>query len=292
MMSKEEEKNEKEEEETNILGQKKQRGRPRKTRSWCSKSFLKAFTNVDTEALLEEGYEYSRKRRVFELFVSPGRVVAKVQDDLSKPTRVEIIFRQLTEGEWDKAFTSLAKDAFFYANLLAEKLPSEVESYFEKAGVSLFPNSSEDIEIIHEGHKGVPLTKHVAAVLYRLCEKLDSEPFTILILRGRGVQESIQEIKKLRTTLMPQIEQTTSVGYHHVQYESAPPLAEMFSSFWTSGPKLGKLSYSIKADELPAALLKWLDPMPLSGIEDEVDFIFEDAYVQVATRAQAFGLGL
>ena len=55
---------------------------------------------------------------------------------------------------------------------------------------------------------------------------------------------------------------------------------------------LQQLSYDIRADELPAALLKRMEPAPLDGVDIDADRALEEAYVQVARRAQAFGLGM
>ena len=56
--------------------------------------------------------------------------------------------------------------------------------------------------------------------------------------------------------------------------------------------KIFNLKYSILADEIPAAMLRRLDPLPLQGLEEKADSQLVEAYERVTRMAQSYGLSL
>ena len=58
-------------------------------------------------------------------------------------------------------------------------------------------------------------------------------------------------------------------------------------------PKEGLgLQYQLKADELPAALLRRVEPPPLLGLEVHFEPELQEVYNRVTSRAQAYALQL
>jgi uncharacterized Zn finger protein len=264
----------------------------RRSRSWCSERMMSVFSSALTEGVSAQAADLIRRRRVIDFVINSGRVSAKVFDDLSRPLRIEILFKQYANEKWERIFGELAKQGYFLAVLLSGHLPPETEEIFSRHGAELFPSSLEKLTIAVNGQRHAPVTKHVAAVVYRLCEKLDDDPFSIFVLRGRGREETLLEIRKRRSFNSEAANLGISLSYQDVKYEPAPPLVSTMDHFWSSGGAALELSYSIKADELPASVLKWLDPLPLRGLEDRLDVILEQAYEKIARLAQGFGLGL
>jgi uncharacterized Zn finger protein len=264
----------------------------RRSRSWCSERMISIFSSTLTEEISTQAADLIRRRRVVDFMISSGRVSAKVFDDLSRPLRIEILFKQYAKEKWERIFGELAKQGYFLAVLLSGHLPPEIEDIFSRHGAELFPSSLDKLAIAVNGQRHAPVTKHVAAVIYRLCEKLDDDPFSIFVLHGRGREETLLEIRKRRSLHSEAANHGMSLSYQDVKYEPAPPLVSTMDHFWTSGGAALELSYSIKADELPASVLKWLDPLPLGGLEDRSDVVLEQAYEKVARLAQGFGLGL
>lgn len=260
--------------------------------SWCSERMRSLFTETLTEELTAQAAELNKSRRVLDFLIQPGRVTAKVYDEQSQPNAVQIFFKQLSDNEWDQVFEQLAGRAYFLALMLSGQIPSEMEEVFAAAGAELFPQTPEQIFITLNNEQDPVITGHIAAVLYRLFDRLDSDPFSIFILRGRGREETIVELRKRRTLLKKRPDFETSLSYQQIKYEPAPPLVSTIDYFWSSGSSLAELSYNIRADELPASILKWLDPLPLGGLENHVDFLLERAYEKVTRLAQGFGLRL
>jgi uncharacterized Zn finger protein len=244
--------------------------------------------------LEEDARELIRKRRVLDLNIQSGSATAKVHSDDKSPSRVELLFPVLTSDEWNTLLEEMSKEAYYLAMLLNDTVPNEIEDLFASHGMTLIPQDPTVYQIRENGQK-VDLTElspSYAAFVLRLCDKIESDPFSVLILRGIGHDELLHELRKRRTLLKKDKDFKPSLHYKEIEYEPAPPLVATIPHYWSAGGELNTLSYTIKADELPSSILKWLDPLPLGGLEDKVDFMFEEAYERIARLAQSYGLGL
>lgn len=266
----------------------------RTSRSWCSERFLQAFAEAPGfDSALAAGAELVRKRRVFDFFVAPGRVTAKVQEEDERSSRVEIGLSQFSDLEWNAVFRELALQAIHLAKLLSGRMAREVEDAAEKAGCRLFPSSFAEFDIRVNGEKPEQLEAAAGAVLSKLFSQLDSMPFTLFLIRGRGRDETLFEIRRHRAELRRNQPAAGATEQKSTPPKPPAPLIADPARFWTAGSGIEQLSFSLKADELPAFILKRLNPVPVGvNLEEQVDFALEEAYALIARRAQAFGFGL
>lgn len=264
----------------------------RRNATWRSELFLAALDQHDTQELLREGYEFSRSYKVLELHIATGRIIAKVQSEISNPTRIEIVLNPIPTASWEATFEALNNHSALYAYFLAKLFPEELNTLLERGGVTLFPKEQSELLVFQDGKPSSFSERQVAAMLCRLVDKLDTDPFAMFALRGITCEEALLMIRKIRAKFRPQGAESASVSYQDVSYEAATPLEDELGNYWTLATELQSISYNLKADELPAAVLKRLDPLPLGGLEEEIDYTLQQAYAHVATRAQAFALGL
>ncbi|MFN8390327.1 MAG: hypothetical protein U0136_08565 [Bdellovibrionota bacterium] len=261
----------------------------RKIQSWCAEQFSRLCEQEGVQDSTESG----RKTRMLDFFFLPSRISAKVQDDQGKLHRVELVFPQLSDAEWDLVFSAAARQAFLFASLLAGELPQEIDTPLAERGLSLCPRTLDEIEVTIDGQATKELNDTApAAVLHRLIERINTEPFMMFILRGKGREEILLEVRRRRSMLpRPHFSEPRTPSAERTSTEEREPQIDV-DRFYHSKPALFELSYAIRADELPAAILKRMDPLPLQGLEDEVEPRLEEAYAQIARRAQAYGLGL
>lgn len=265
----------------------------RARKSWCAELFLVAFEEVSLSSVREESLQLLRRRRVMDVTISAGSISAKIHHADSKPVRVELKLSVLSSSEWESIYRALAKQALFLAKMLAGEMPQEIEDVFRSADAVLLPDAAAAYELITEQHRSEQLSPELGALVLHLYDRFDRDPFSVFAFRGSGREETLYEVKLERRRSLPGSESTPTMNYGEMGYEPAPPLGETLAHFWNLGSAARDLRYSIKADELPAAILKRLDPIPLSTtLQDEVESTLEEAYVQVARRAQAYGLGL
>lgn len=259
----------------------------RTSKSWISERVALLFQSHGFDEALEEGIELIRKRRVLDFVVVGGSFGARVFGEEGPPTRIDIKIPQLSSEEWSRVFGVLAEKSFYLAKLLAGELPEETVRAFAKAECELLPQ--EGIEFFADDQRVSTLESESAAIIYRFCDKLVSDPFLLFTLRGRGREETILELRKRRANIKvePKIEELSTEEPVEIE-----PVKTSLSDYWQYPSELNDVQYNIKADELPAAILKWLDPPPLNELEIEVEGRLEEAYEMIARRAQAYGLGL
>lgn len=229
------------------------------------------------------------RRRVLDFLISSGKISARIQDEAGKIYRTEILCDPFADADWDAILTSLAPRSLSLASLLAGVLPPEIESSFREAGNSLFPSGSTAVDGRCECSMGRPCP-HIVALWEKFLERLDEDPFSIFILRGRGRDETILELRRRRTLRRAGHRQTIRQATPIHERIVSKPLS--VTDFYRARRDMFSLSYNIRADELPAAVLKWLEPIPVGDGAEDIDFRLEESYAQVARRAQGFGLGL
>lgn len=269
------------------------------TRSWCSERMRQVFAPLLEPEIEARARELVRGRKVLDFMVQPGVVSARVQQDSLRPQRIGIHFQPIDDNYWERIFDSLSDKSYFLARMLAGDFPDELETVAIECGTSLFPESIRSVGLSVDGQDLKAPSPLVAAVTLRLLEVLDQEPFSLFTILGRGREETIAEVRRLRAKNEPGkvafLPPSSFSADSSSPIETAPahPLRYQSSrGFWSMDPAIKQLQYTIKADELPASILRWLDPIPLNGLEEHVDHLLEEAYARVARLAQSFGIGL
>ena len=260
--------------------------------SWYSERLLAVLQGLGIDQSLEEGASCLRGRRSIDFFITPGSITTRLQDETGRLRKISLSMPEIPDDVWNQVFGALAEKALFLAKLLANELPIEVEEVFQNAGAPLLPENSQDILLTCDGEPLLSADKYVAALYFLASERFESDPFSILTFRGRNKESVLGELKKLRSDAREISSSPHPLSYHDVSYQPAPPLGETLERFWSAGDAMRELSYRIRADELPASLLRRLDALPFGELETDVSFALEDAYAQIARRAQALGLGL
>jgi uncharacterized Zn finger protein len=259
---------------------------------WCSKHLYSLF-DAESEkqaGLAEQAQKYIKEKRVLDFYIAPGVVSARIQNADATPFPVTISINQLTDAEWELVFEKLAGQALFLSKLLAGELPFGIQKIFEELNINFLPNQLDQFNFSCKCQTGSEVCPHLGAAYLIFCEKVDRNPFYLFSLRGRGRDETIFKLRNIRNELKKNVT-FPEERPEGEDTEASPAKKEKLRDFWTANPEIFDIGYSIKADELPAAILRRLDPLPLRGLEDDIDFIIEEAYAQVTRRAQVFGLG-
>ena len=157
--------------------------------SWWARRWEEVLEDLDLGARLARGRSYARRGQVLSIDVEKGAVTAKVQGSRARPYRVEISVETLGGPDWKKLATALFQRPVFAAKLLAGQMPENIEDAFREAGLSLFPDRSDDLETACSCPDWSNPCKHVAAAYLLLGEEFDRDPFLIFRLRGAEREE-------------------------------------------------------------------------------------------------------
>jgi uncharacterized Zn finger protein len=155
-------------------------------KAWCDN--LEAYSDYDNR--LPRGRSYVRNGSVVDLNIEPGRVLAKVMG--SRLYKVEIDVDSVSAQRWK----ALAKDSTGSIDSLVALL----QGTFSKAmmqrlcepSTGLFP-SPKQIRFTCSCPDWATMCKHVAAVLYGVGARLDTQPELLFTLRKVDASELVRQ---------------------------------------------------------------------------------------------------
>jgi uncharacterized Zn finger protein len=145
--------------------------------AWCR--HLESYQ--DYESRLPRGRSYLRQGNVYNLAIEPGSVTAQVAGSILYDVRVTI--RTLAEADWQHIQGACAGQVGSLLDLLSGKLGDGVLRVVADPDRGLFPRP-EEIRFSCNCPDWADLCKHVAAVLYGVAVKFDTDPALFFRLRG------------------------------------------------------------------------------------------------------------
>ncbi|WP_405060360.1 SWIM zinc finger family protein [Kribbella sp. NBC_01505] len=169
--------------------------------TWWGRAWLEALeqrARLDPNRLAR-GRSYARRGSVLELTVTPGEVEAVVQGSRVNPYQVTVRIRAFSGAEWDAVLDVVSAQIGRVAALLDGELPPEVVDDVRAAGLDLLPGAGEILTNCNCPDFAVPC-KHSAAVCYVITDALDSDPFALLLLRGRSKDDLLAALRARRGT--------------------------------------------------------------------------------------------
>ncbi len=263
--------------------------------SWGSVQFLSAFDNEELVKNKSKAELMIKSKKVLDLFISQGSITAKVQDERGALNKVKLEIEEINNKIWDNILKKIANTAFHTAKLLSFEVTEDIEEIFRSEGRTLFPSIQKDIKITYREKTTEVLNPHIVSLILKVAKIIQKDPFVMFLIRGKNKNDVISEIRKKRL----EIKTSYINSRKNKQKKETPPPSidistdkNVLENFWRVKREVYSLTYDLKADELPASILKFLDPLPLSGLDEDTDSLLEEAYAKVATRAQAYGMGL
>ena len=247
-------------------------------KSWWAQRWIAALERLVDSGRLTRGRSYARNGQVLSIDETEDGIAARVQGSQRTPYKISIKINHLTDAEWDKVIDALAEQAIFSAQLLAGEMPQDIEQAFEKAKVSLFPSTRNDLTTDCSCPDYSNPCKHIAAAHYILGERFDEDPFLIFRLRGRTQEQVMQELRKRRAGEDEVAEEEAE------EVEAAIPLEEQVANFWDVRAPLEGFAVSIRPPAIEMPLLKRLSEanfVPEPGLES----LLQRAYHSIEKQA-------
>jgi uncharacterized Zn finger protein len=179
-------------------------GGPEFGRTWWGQAWLEALeqrARLDPDRL-PRGRDYARSGTVGELTLAPGEARARVQGRKTEPYEVRIRVRRFTDDEWDRVLAAISARLGHAAALLDGELPPEIARDAAAAGLDLLPGGGELGPRCSCPDDADPC-KHSAAACYLITDALDTDPFTLFLLRGRTRDQVLAGIRARRRGTVP-----------------------------------------------------------------------------------------
>ncbi|MCX4910804.1 SWF or SNF family helicase [Streptomyces sp. NBC_00878] len=162
--------------------------------TWWGQAWLKALEDTALDSgQVKTGRRLARAGAVGAVSVRPGRITAVVQDRDRTAHRADVLLQELSEEQWDHFLGVAVERAGHIAALLDREMPPHLVEDAAATGVELLPGLG-DLEAECDcgawDHCG-----HTAALCYQVARLLDQDPFVLLLMRGRGERELLDELQ-------------------------------------------------------------------------------------------------
>nr|WP_024750343.1 SWIM zinc finger family protein [Crocosphaera subtropica] len=165
---------------------------------WWVIRWLELLDSYRFKKRLERARNYAREGHVLSIEFSGSQVLAKVQGTEPEPYQVSLSLDPFTDEDWNFIIESLSKKAIFSAQLLAGRMPDNIERVFIENGLSVFPFTLSDVHSRCSCPDKANPCKHIGAIYYQLAERFSEDPFIIFQLRGRTKSQILKGLRQFR----------------------------------------------------------------------------------------------
>lgn len=168
------------------------------SRSWWARRWQQILEGMGLGARLGRGKNYALSGQVIELAIAGPHIEAQVVGTRRDPYHVTIDFRTPNDEARERIIAALRAEPMWVARLLADDLPTEVESLFRKESLTLFPggklaSGKYDMTTACSCPDYANPCKHSCAVLFLLGEEIARRPATLLEIRGISLGDLCDE---------------------------------------------------------------------------------------------------
>ncbi len=154
--------------------------------TWWGKKWLDSLTGIDYANRIPRGLSYARNDRVLDVQINPnlGRIQATVEGKSYSSYTVRLSFKRV-RPEQKKAFLDAAlADLAIVTRLTARELDPKLYELAQEHDILLFPRQWRDLSMSCSCPDSAVPCKHIAAVIYKVSELIDANPFLIFELVG------------------------------------------------------------------------------------------------------------
>lgn len=226
-------------------------------KNWWARHWLETLERLMQGVRLSRGQYYARIGQIVSLEEIKGGVLARVQGSRPKPYRVTIQLAPFNIKQWEKVFDLLSEKAIYMAKLLVGEMPQDIETIFNQAGVSLFPEHAADLQMKCTCPDKITPCKHVAATHYILGDRFDEDPFLIFRMRGRSQEQILEALRQRRGA-----EADMDIDYREYPARSTTPekprFPETLEHFWDIQDDINQVNVQVRMPNIPQPLLKRL----------------------------------
>lgn len=162
-------------------------------KTWWGEAWLCSLAHIDYANRIPRGARYARNGSVLSISVAEGYIKAKVQGSRRTPYNVTIKVEQFSQKEIDLLIDGILNRPIIVSELLNGKLSPAVLDIAEKQKLRVFPSTWRDLGMDCSCPDWAVPCKHIAAVIYKMGQEIDNNPFLVFELHGVNI---LYELKK------------------------------------------------------------------------------------------------
>lgn len=208
-------------------------------KTWWGNQWLGALTHIDYANRIPRGASYARKGAVRNLEISQGKIMATVQG--TRKYTVLISVPAFSPKDIKRLMEKILNRPVIISRLLNRELDPELLEITQSIHLSLFPQSWKELLMQCSCPDWAVPCKHIAAVIYKIGQEIDNNPFLIFELHGVDLLQELQKrgIRLDTKEMLSPVELKTLV--HAEKKTERPTVAGKFAPDMTALPQMGNL---------------------------------------------------
>lgn len=162
--------------------------------TWWGQAWLQALEESALDSgQLKAGRRLARAGAVGAVSVRPGRITAIVEGRDRTAHWADVLLEELSTEQWDRFLDMAVERAGHVAALLDRDMPPHLVEDAAARGIELLPGMG-DLEP-ECGCGAWDHCGHTAALCYQVARLLDQDPFLLLLMRGRGERDLLDDLQ-------------------------------------------------------------------------------------------------
>ena len=163
--------------------------------TWWGQRWLDSLTHIDYANRIPRGARYARNGSVREIVFEKGGIIkARVKGSRPSPYKIEIRVPQFSDKGKQEFLKELSRKPAILSRLLNRELPEEVLSLAVTSGLKVFPSSWKDLGMKCSCPDWAVPCKHIAAVIYKVSQEIDNNPFLVFSMHGLDIPSEIESM--------------------------------------------------------------------------------------------------
>lgn len=215
--------------------------------TWWGRRWLDALTGIDHENRIPRGRAYAEEGKVrsFRIDAEKGEVKARVAGHFDPFYAVKLRIPPIDPRDVERLVDRIADSPLIVARLADRELSPDISELADELGISLFPRSWSDLGMNCSCPDWAVPCKHIAAVIYKMSEEIDANPFLLFTLRGVDL---IAEIEARGVSMSKAVEHEMPEWSELIAgFEGEAPATDVGGDGWLEA--LGKLTFTkVKTD--------------------------------------------
>jgi len=161
--------------------------------TWWGQKWLESLTKIDYENRIPRGARYARNGSVLSVkFDKEGTIKARVQGTRATPYSIKITIPQFDDKQKNDLVDAVMASPSLVAGLLNRELGEEILAIADRLKMKVFPSSWRDLGMNCSCPDWAVPCKHIAAVIYKLSQEIDNDPFLVFTMHGLDLLQAIE----------------------------------------------------------------------------------------------------
>lgn len=139
------------------------------------------------------GARYARNGSVRSIDIKGGTISARVAGSRPTPYKETITVPQFDKKKVDGFVDKLTQHPLVLASLMQRRLDPQVLQIAGESGLQVFPSSWKDLGMTCSCPDWAVPCKHLAAVIYKVSEEIDNDPFLVFSLHGLDLLSELEK---------------------------------------------------------------------------------------------------